>query len=147
MVVTTLEGYALKALIYIAMKDEKRATIKEISINNRVSFPYMLRICSQLRKNGLLKSIRGRTGGYVLAKDPSKISLYEIINAVGRETVEIKCDYGKRKTVHCFPRDCISMSAWKQIKKSVDKQFKNIKLSDLIVKKKGDIKWQFNKHK
>lgn len=147
MVVTTLEGYALKALIYIAMKEDKRASIKEISVNNRVSFPYMLRICSQLRKNGLLKSIRGRTGGYVLAKDPSKISLYEIIYAMGRETVEIKCDYGKKKNVRCLPRDCISVNAWKKIKKSVDRQFKNIKLSDLIPEKKGDAKWQCNKHK
>ncbi len=147
MVVTTLEGYALKALIYIAMKEDKRASIKEISINNRVSFPYMLRICSQLRKSGLLKSIRGRTGGYVLAKDPSKISLYEVITAVGRETIEIKCDYGKKKNVHCFPRDCVSISAWRKIRKSVNKQFKEIKLSDLIPQKKGEIKWRFNKRK
>ncbi len=147
MVVTTLEGYALKALIYIAMKEDKRASIKEISINNRVSFPYMLRICSQLRKSGLLKSIRGRTGGYVLAKDPSKISLYEVITAVGRETIEIKCDYGKKKNVHCFPRDCVSINAWRKIRKSVNKQFKEIKLSDLIPQKKGEIKWRFNKRK
>ncbi len=146
MVVTTLEGYALKALIYIASKEEKRATIKEISEKNRVSFAYMLRICSELRRSGLLKSVRGRTGGYVLAKSPSKISLYDVITAVGRETVEIKCDYGKKKNTHCFPNDCISMAAWKKIKKEVDKQFKNIKLSDLMLKK-GDVKWRSSRHK
>ncbi len=137
MVVTTLEGYALKALIYIATKKEKRATIKEISEKNNISFPYILRICSELRSHGVLTSIRGRLGGYVLERDPSDISLYEIIKAVRKETVEIKCDYGQRKDLHCYQVNCISMKAWNSIKNKVDDIFKDIKLSDLILKK-GD---------
>jgi Rrf2 family cysteine metabolism transcriptional repressor len=137
MLVTTLEGYALKALIYIATKDSKRATIKEISEKNRISFPYILRICSELRRHGILISIRGRSGGYVLTRDPSDISIYEIIKAVGRETVEIKCEYGKRRDLSCYQSECISLRAWRIIKNNVDDTLKKIKLSDLILKK-GD---------
>ncbi len=135
MLVTTLEGYALKALIYLAEKKSRRATIKEISRKNNVSFSYILRICSILRNNGILDSIRGRKGGYILKRDPSDISLYEVIKTVRKNTVEIRCDYGKRKDVPCTPNDCVSVQAWKKVKKRVDKLFKDIKLSDLIPKK------------
>ncbi len=142
MVVTTLEGYALKALIYIAKKEEKRATIKEISMKNSISFPYILRICSELRRHGILTSIRGRSGGYVLERDPSDISLYEIVNAVGRKSIEIKCDYGRRKDLHCYQIECISMKAWEVVRSKVDDLFKEIKLSDLV-SEKGENKYEY----
>jgi Rrf2 family protein len=147
MIVTTLEGYALKALMYIATKDSKRATVKEIAKENRISFLYILRICSELRKNGILTSIRGRDGGYVLKRLPSDISIYEIIEAVGRETVELKCDYGERKDLPCYQVECISLKAWGLIKNRVDDTLKKITLSDLISEKGETKKWRYNKHK
>lgn len=135
MLVTTLEGYALKALIYLAEKKSKRATVKEIAEKNNVSFSYILRICSILREKGILDSVRGRKGGYILKRSPSDISLYEVIKAVRRNTVEIRCDYGKRKDTTCIPTDCISVQAWEKVKRRVDELFKTIKLSDLMLKK------------
>jgi len=136
--VTTLEGYALKALIYLAEKKSRRATVKEISEKNNLSFSYILRICSILRSKGILDSARGREGGYTLKREPSDISLYEIIKAVRKNTVEIRCDYGKREIAPCVPTDCISIQAWEKVKRRVDKLFKDIKLSDLILLKKGE---------
>ncbi|MEA3313166.1 MAG: Rrf2 family transcriptional regulator [Caldisericota bacterium] len=132
MLVTTLEGYALKALIYLAEKKNKRATIREISKENNISFSYILRICSMLRSNGLLDSVRGRSGGYILTRDPADISLYEIIQAVGRETVEIKCNYGKRKDIPCITTDCLALLPWEKTKSKVDKLFKSITLKILM---------------
>ncbi len=136
MLVTTTEGYALKALIYIAQKKDKRATIKEISEVNKISFPYILRICAKLRAHGILESVRGRNGGYVLKRDPEDVSLYDIIRAVGRSTVEIRCEYGKRKDLPCYQANCISELAWVIVKLKTDKLYKNIKLKDLIPKRK-----------
>ena len=145
MLVTTTEGYALKALIYIAQKEDKRATIKEISEANKISFPYILRICAKLRANGILESVRGRNGGYVLKKDPEDISLYDIIRAVGRSTVEIRCEYGKRKDLPCYQVNCISELAWVIIKLKTDELYKSIKLKDLMPNRK-EIKNAVNKH-
>ncbi len=132
MIVTTLEGYALKALIYLGRKKDKRASIKEISVENRISFPYILRICSMLRQKGILESIKGRNGGYLMTRDPSTISILEIIHAVHREAVEIKCDYGEKIGLNCFQMDCISLAAWEKIKVKTDELFLKIKLTDLI---------------
>lgn len=138
MIVTTLEGYALKAMLYISLKKEKRATVKEISKENKISFPYILRICSLLRNNGLLISTKGRKGGYILAKDPKKITLYEIINSVGRTSIEIKCDFGIRKELHCFQKDCISLDAWLFVLDKADMLFKQITLFDLLERSRKD---------
>jgi Rrf2 family protein len=132
MLVTTLEGYAVKALIYLAKKKDKRATIREISKENNISFSYILRICSMLRSKGILDSVRGRSGGYILKRNPTDISLYEIIQAVGRKTIEIKCDYGKRKDIPCISTDCLALYPWEKTKSKVDKLFKNISLKNLM---------------
>ncbi len=136
MLVTTLEGYAVKALIYLAKKKDNRATIREISKENNISFSYILRICSMLRSNGLLDSVRGRSGGYILTRNPADISLYEIIQAVGRKTVEIKCNYGKRKDIPCITTDCLALLPWKKTKLKVDKLFKSLSLKNLMENKK-----------
>jgi Rrf2 family protein len=131
MILTTLEGYAIKALIYIATTKDKRATVNEISRNNNISFSYILRICSMLRENGVLESEKGRTGGYLLTKDPQEITLKEIIEAVGRESIEVKCDFGN-KSVKCKPENCISLKSLEFIKDEIDLLFSNITLKDLV---------------
>ncbi len=136
MIVTTLEGYALKALIFIATKKEKKATIREISKENKISFPYILRICSLLRKGNILKSTKGRKGGYYLTRSPKDISLYEIINAVGRKSIEIKCDFGRRTGLKCYQYDCLSLPAWQYILDETNSLFNKITLDVLIERSK-----------
>lgn len=136
MIVTTLEGYALKALIFISTKKEKKATITEISKENKISFPYILRICSLLRKGNILMSTKGRKGGYYLARNPKDISLHEIINAVGRKSIEIKCDFGKRTSLKCFQYECLSLPAWQYILDETNNLFNKITLDVLIERSK-----------
>jgi len=131
MILTTLEGYAIKALIYIALKKENRATVNEIAKNNNISFPYILRICSLLRENGILTSEKGRSGGYKLGKDPSEITLKDIIYAVGRESIEVRCEYGKKST-KCKPYDCISLQSMLFLKKEFDSFLEKITLKEII---------------
>lgn len=132
MIATTREEYAVKALIYIASKEIRKASISEIAEKNSISFAYILRICSLLRQHGILTSEKGRSGGYILEKDPSTISLFDIIEAVGRKSVEIKCNYGAKHDTPCYQSECISMSAWNTIREKTDELYKEIKLSDLI---------------
>ncbi len=131
MILTTLEDYAIKVLLYLSLKEGHRATVHEIARKNNVSFPYILRICAKLRENGILVSEKGRNGGYQLSKDPSKITLREIINAVDRQSVEIKCVYGKKKS-KCKPQECISLNSLLFLKGEFDHLLENISLKDLV---------------
>jgi len=135
MILTTLEGYAIKALMYIAIKEDKKATVSEIARSNNVSFPYILRICALLRAYGILESEKGRGGGYILVRDARSITLLEIIKAVGREGLEVKCEFG-RKTEKCKPSDCISLHSLEFLRIELDKFLSKITLQDLIERRK-----------
>ncbi|MGB9769599.1 MULTISPECIES: RrF2 family transcriptional regulator [Caldisericum] len=131
MILTTLEGYAIKSLIYIASKKDRRATVSEIAQNNNVSFPYILRICSMLREHHILESEKGRSGGYIMVRDPKDISVLEIIQAVKRNSIEVKCEFGL-KTSKCKPAECISMQSLEYLKSRLDDFLSKITLQDLL---------------
>jgi Rrf2 family protein len=132
MVITTLEGYALRALVYIALKDSKKASVREIAMENGISFSYTLRICSTLREKGILESDKGRNGGYLLKRDPATISLLEVVKAVGKDSIEIKCDFGKNKTALCYTKNCALIPEWKTVKIKFDVLMNSVKLKDFI---------------
>lgn len=53
-------------------------TATEIAQSTSITYPFFIKIAGQLRKKGLLKSVQGRNGGYLLGKPADKISLYDV---------------------------------------------------------------------
>ena len=85
MKLTTKGQYAIQAMIDMAMHNIKSNTpisLREISNNQTIPLAFLEQIAIMLRKAGLIKSIRGSTGGYSLAKDKKDISLADIMQAV-----------------------------------------------------------------
>lgn len=75
--------YACLALIFLSeIYNVKLATILEISNNKKIPKKYLEQILLQLKSGGYVKSIRGVSGGYKLAKSPEQISLAEIIRLI-----------------------------------------------------------------
>ncbi len=79
--------YALVALLEIASQtDSKRpVTVAEITTRHPIPERYLEQILATLRRGGLLKSMRGAKGGYVLAREPHAISLLEIVKLIEGE--------------------------------------------------------------
>ena len=71
--------YAIRTVLYLAIKDEL-ATSNEIAMAMGIPPSYVLKITSKLVVAGIIKRIVGAQGGFLLAKKPTEISLYEIIN-------------------------------------------------------------------
>ena len=80
--ISSKSNYALKAMIYIAINNDKIVKIKDISKNEDIPAKYLEQVISLLNKSGLLKSFRGNNGGYQLTKRPEDYNVYEIITAV-----------------------------------------------------------------
>jgi len=83
--------YGIRALVYLASKLEKseNINIKQISKELNLPTPFMAKIFQQLVKNKILYSSKGPHGGFHFAKDPEKISVYEIISIIdGNELFE-----------------------------------------------------------
>ena len=68
--------YAVMALADIAsFNKQKPISLRDISLRQNISLVYLEQIFSKLKKNNIVKSIRGANGGYVLTKDPEQIKL------------------------------------------------------------------------
>lgn len=75
--------YALNALVYIAKEQKKNGnlplTASHISTENQIPQKFLESILSDLKKTGILRSIHGKGGGYLLQKQPSEIPMVDII--------------------------------------------------------------------
>jgi Rrf2 family protein len=79
--------YALLALLEMAMRFNQQTplTVSEITARQPIPERYLEQILGTLRRGGLLKSQRGFGGGYLLARDPSQISLLDIVTLIEGE--------------------------------------------------------------
>ena len=85
MKLTTKGQYAIQAMIDFAIHSTKSRdpiSLREVANNQSIPLPFLEQIAIKLRRAGLVKSIRGPSGGYVLSKDKKLISLADIMQAV-----------------------------------------------------------------
>lgn len=93
MKLSTKGRYGLRAMIDIAVYSEKEPVpICKIAERQSLSERYLEQLMSLLRKNGLIRSVRGAGGGYVLAKDASEISVGDVLRALEGSLEPVDCD-------------------------------------------------------
>src|SRR5262245_9482652 len=87
--VTAVEEYGLRLMLQMASAGKgKRLTIHEIASRESLSDAYAAKLMNQLRDAGLVESLRGRSGGYMLTKEPDQISIFQILNGLGGHIYE-----------------------------------------------------------
>ena len=92
MKLTSKGRYAVMALVDLARFDNfNPVSLRDISLRQGISLDYLEQIFSKLKKNEIVKSIRGTQGGYVLNKNPNDIKLTNIFNAVDEKVKTVQC--------------------------------------------------------
>lgn len=81
---STRGQYGLRAMYEFALEYEKNAPVALGVVADRAHIPgnYLEQLARKLREEGLLRSHRGPKGGYILTRDPDKITIGEILRAV-----------------------------------------------------------------
>ena len=75
--------YALRALVYLSLNsDREKMTLSKIAKENDISTKYLEQIFSNLKRSGIVKSVAGINGGYLLARPSTDISVEDVLNAV-----------------------------------------------------------------
>ena len=92
MILTTKGRYAAMAVIEIADdKSGNPVSLLTISQRQKISLSYLEQIFSGLKKSGIVKSVKGPGGGYLLGKNRDEITVAEIIKAIGEPIKMTRC--------------------------------------------------------
>jgi Rrf2 family protein len=129
------EEYGLRCLLRVANAGEGESlTIPEIGRAEALSIAYVAKLMRILRQRKLVKSVRGQTGGYTLARSPEDISVGEVVAALGGRLFGPGfCDQFsglKRMCTHSV--DCSIRSLWRAVQSAVDSVLAGITLKDLL---------------
>ncbi len=128
MKLTTRGHYSVKALLDLSLQPQFGPTsVKAIADRQDLPAPYLEKLLIEMRRAGLVKSLRGATGGYQLARHPSQISLGQILEAVG-ETIE---PLPRSSPDSEQAEDWVTHRLWNQLHQKLKESLYSISLEDL----------------
>ncbi len=133
------ELYGLRAMVELARRyPEGPISLAEIAKAQGLSLPYLEQIAAVLRRAGLLKSIRGAYGGYILARAPDTITAGDVIRALEGKLIVLPCQPEKvcmllsEQTCVCQRGPvCPTKDVWQQVHAQLARTLDRITLADL----------------
>ena len=135
MKLTSKGRYAVMAMADLAKNHVREPTsLKEISLRQGISLAYLEQLFFKLRKNNLVQSARGPSGGYVLSKPPEEIKLLSIIRAVDEKIKTVKCKKESKKGCNGKSIKCITHNLWDDLENHINKFFEDNTLNDILFK-------------
>ncbi|MFY9574028.1 MAG: Rrf2 family transcriptional regulator [Blastocatellia bacterium] len=141
MQVSSKGKYSVRAVLDIAQhSDGSPVPLAAISQREGISLMFLEQLFQQLRKGSIVKSVRGSHGGYVLSRDPSEITIGEIVRLIESPIYTNSC-FSKQESVDdCrISSSCISGAIWKQLAEHVDNFLDSITVADLLNKAKPEV--------
>ena len=137
MKLTSKGRYAVMALVDLARFDNiDPVSLRDISLRQGISLDYLEQIFSKLKKNNIVKSIRGTQGGYILSKNPNDIKLTNIFYAVDERVKTVQCKKDSKKGCTGKTTKCITHDLWDELETHINSFFENKSLKDLINNRK-----------
>jgi len=130
---STKGRYGVRAMFDLALHyDEGLVSLKNIAERQEISEHYLEQLIATLKKAGLVKSIRGAQGGYMLSQEPSKITIGDILRALEGSLSPAECIDDSQK-VDCPRSDyCVTKKVWEKVKEVIESVVDSITLQDLV---------------
>ena len=135
MKLTSKGRYAVMAMADLAKINADHPTsLTEISLRQGISISFLEQIFLKLKKSQLVRSSRGSSGGYLLAKLPEEIKLSSIINAVDEKVKTVGCKKESKKSCTGKSIKCITHNLWDDLENHINSFFEKNTLKDIIFK-------------
>ncbi|MGH8646556.1 MAG: Fe-S cluster assembly transcriptional regulator IscR [Gammaproteobacteria bacterium] len=130
MKLTTRGRYAVTAMLDLALHQERGATaLADISARQGISLAYLEQLFARLRRHGLVQSLRGPGGGYLLGRTAAQISVADVIRAVDEKVDATRC--GGLKNCQAHER-CLTHDLWEDLSAQIYEFLRAITLERLV---------------
>ena len=136
--------YGVRAMAFLAFHYQSGPLpLREIAEHEDISLKFLEQIFPELRRSGLVTSVRGSRGGYLLARPPNKIKVNDIVRAVEGPITPINCLSEKEGEPCCHRLEgCLTRQVWERLRDKINDVLDEVSLNELI-----DLKLaQSNKH-
>src|SRR2546423_13089260 len=120
--VTTWAEYGLIVSVHLAKRaGQGPVAARELSEHERLPHDYVEQILLRLRRAGLVESVRGARGGYMLARPPQAVSVKDVIEASEHVTFEGNCDLHPVDEERCDPgTPCSIRPVWRVVQRRMN---------------------------
>ncbi len=125
--------YGVRAMVILALVFyDGPVPLREIAERECISYQFLEQIFLPLRRAGLVTSVRGAKGGYILAKPPNEINVGDIIRALEGPIAPVEC-VAEGKADSCSRGDiCLTRGVWQRLRDSMSEVLDDITLADVL---------------
>ena len=137
---STKGRYAVRAMVDLSYYSRGHpVSLKEIAEREKISISYLEQLFLRLKRGGLVNSIRGPSGGYILRQPSEEILIYEIIEKVDEPLDLVHCVKVREGENSCpNTKTCVTREVWMDLTDHVLDFLRNITLEDLR-RRKGEL--------
>ena len=140
MKVSTRGDYASRALLSLALHlaEPGPTSVQEVAKRTALPQPYLEQILLALKGAGLVRSKRGVGGGYILARDPTQITLGQIVSAVDGPIVA--GDFGSPHENGACEHEgqCVLLTVWEEVGSHMREHLNSFTLDDMVRRSRGE---------
>ena len=101
-------------------KNKEPISLRDVSVRQGISLVYLEQLFLKLKKNEIVKSIRGKKGGYTLNKNPNEIKISDILFAVEEKVKTIGCQKHSKKGCNGKSAKCITHNLWDELETHIN---------------------------
>ena len=135
MMVSTRGRYALRVIIDLAENaKDGYVPMREVAERQGLSLKYLERILPQLVADNLVEGVHGKGGGYRLSRDPSEISVAEVLKVSEGDIAPVACLEDGAKLCDRID-ECRTISVWKGLNERINEYLESVKIADLMKEK------------
>jgi Rrf2 family cysteine metabolism transcriptional repressor len=134
MKLSTKIRYGTRAILELASRfGEGPIELKEIARSQEISIKYLEQVIIPLRTAGIVKSARGSKGGYSLAKHPSEICLFDVVETLEGPLYLVDCI--KDSKLCRRSSSCVTRDIWSEVSEALHRVLKSITLDEMVRRK------------
>ena len=129
---STKGRYAVMAIVDLAFhSDGKPVALADVAARQEISLSYLEQLFGKLRKGGLVKSVRGPGGGYLLSRPAGETRVADIITAVDEPIKATRCSPGAPSGCHNDKSRCLTHDLWEELGNQIYLYLSSVTVDDI----------------